>query len=164
MAGPDIDSFKAALAEFPSGVTIVSTIDTAGHPRGFTASSFCSLSMSPPLVLVCLAESAECSDAFTVGRSFSIALLDSRHEPLARAFATRGVDKFASDAFELAGEASPRLRDGVFVVDCVLENRYPAGDHSILVGAVCEVKLQSGAPLLYHRRAFRGVESTSSLG
>jgi flavin reductase ActVB len=162
MSGLDLDSFKAALAEFPSGVTIVSTVDTTGKPRGFTASSFCSLSMSPPLVLVCLAENAECADAFTVGRSFAIALLHSRHEPLARIFATRGVDKFASDAFEIDGEASPKLRDGVFVVDCVLASRYPAGDHSILVGAVREVTLQSGVPLLYHRRAFSGVESTNS--
>ena len=101
------DRFRDAMATFPTGVTITTTIDADGRWWGFTASSFCSLSADPPLVLVCLAKSAECHSAFMTGTSFAVHIVQSDQADLAKVFATRGADKFAASPFELSTRGLP---------------------------------------------------------
>src|SRR5262249_51780727 len=156
------DRFRAALAEFPAGVTIVTTTDAAGHPRGFTATSFSSLSARPPLVLVSLAATAECFEAFTGDVCFAIAFLDRSHAELASVFATRGADKFAGAAFELSPRHPPRLRDALVHLECRLTAAHPGGDHSILVGEVLDAAHREGEPLVYHRRGFCSVTGAAA--
>lgn len=151
------DDFLAALSRFPSGVTIVTTLDAAGTPWGFTASSFCSLSMAPPQVLVCLANDADCYPAFESSDRLTVNVLATGHARLARHFATKGVDKFGYGAFTPGADGVPVLEGAVAVLECRTAARLPGGDHTILVGDVVTAVADEGEPALYVDRAFRAV-------
>src|SRR3546814_4469031 len=94
-----VESFKDAMAALPSGVTIVTTCDDAWRPWGFTASAITSLSMDPPLVLICLAKSARCHPAFMALDRWNIHILGEEHTELAYRFASRDADKFGTGEF-----------------------------------------------------------------
>ncbi|QIX53555.1 flavin reductase family protein [Rhodococcus sp. DMU1] len=147
-------AFREAMARFPSGVTIVTTVDEEGRQRGFTASSFCSVSMDPQLVLVCLATGAECHDGFERADTWLIHIAGMEHEAIVRRFAIRGADKFAGNDFTPHASGLPHLADAPVVLECRAHARYPGGDHTILVGEVVSVGLGDRAPVVYYDRTF----------
>ena len=154
MIGELAHRFRDAMATFPSGVTIMTTADRAGRPWGFTASSFCSLSLDPPLVLVCLAKSAMCHPAFQQSDDWTIQIIAAHHLDLATRFATRGGDKFAGGEFGSDERGVPGLSDAPVRLTCSAHARYDGGDHSILVARVRDMALRDEDPLLYFRRTF----------
>lgn len=155
MTEVDADRFREAMASFPSGVTIVTTTDKGGHRWGFTATSFCSVSADPPLVLVCLAKSAECHSAFLDADAWVIHVIHTDHRILAMRFATRGADKFADADFDVSGRGLPVLRDASTVLHCSAHAWHDAGDHTILIGRVDEIDVGSTHPAVYFKRGFR---------
>jgi flavin reductase ActVB len=150
----DPAAFRAAMASFPSGVTVVTTRDAAGRPHGFTASSFCSVSLDPPLILVCLARSANCFEAFRDCARFAVSILQPQHTELAQRFASKTADKFAYGRFTTTASGLVVVDDAVAVVDCSVHRRVEAGDHIIMVGEVHEVRLGGGTPVVYLNRGF----------
>lgn len=152
-------SFKDALACFPSGVAIVTT-DHDGSWRGFTASSFCSLSAEPALVLACLALNATCHPAFATTTRYVANVLADHHGSLAQRFATKGASKFEPEQFE-SDPFGPVLSDSVAVIRCTVHARLDGGDHMILVGRVHSTQCRAANPLLYHHKALQGVPLTS---
>jgi len=154
------DELKRAFSLFPSGVVIATTRDTEGRPHGFTASSFSALSLDPPMLLVCIAHSAQCYAAFMHARHFAINILRPEHEALALRFATRGADKFAGDAFDVEMQGMPVLRDAAASFACRVAGRLPGGDHTILTGQVEASRCgRDGAAMLHFQRRFRAVET-----
>jgi flavin reductase ActVB len=147
-------AFLEAMATFPSGVTIVTTSDTTGRRWGFTATAFCSVSADPPLVLVCLAKSAECHPAFLETTGWVIHVIHTEHQPLALHFATRGADKFSSAAFDVSAAGMPVLADAAAVLHCSRYAVHDAGDHTILIGRVDDVAIGAEQPTVYFRRDF----------
>lgn len=147
-------AFKAAMARFASGVTIVTTHDADGTPRGFTASSFCSVSLDPPLVLVCLAKSASSYPAFRDCDRFAVSVLRAEQTGLARRFAEKGADKFTHGRFVAGTSGVAVVDDALALVECTAEHRYEAGDHVILVGRVEHADAGSGSPAVYFDRGF----------
>lgn len=151
----DADTFKQAVGSFPSGVVIATTLDGEGKPWGFTASSFSSVSLDPPLILVCLAKTAECHAAFAAARLFSINILAADREGLARRFATRGARKFDGEEFVVGEHGLPLIRDAVAVLVCRKFADYDGGDHSIFVGEVQSVSHEAASDaMVYFRRRF----------
>ncbi|MFI5519952.1 flavin reductase family protein [Streptomyces platensis] len=150
----DADAFRRALGTFPSGVTIVTTTDADGEAWGITASAFCSVSLSPPLVLFCPAVSARSHDLLRGAERYAINVLRPEHRTLALRFATAGADKFARAGFRTESGV-PVLSSALATLVCRASARYDAGDHSILVGEVESVHVQDGMPLLYFDREFR---------
>lgn len=150
----DPDTFKAALARFPAGVTVVTTRDEQGQPWGFTASSFTSVSMDPPLVLVCLAEDADCAPAFEVCDRFAVNILGTDGGDVAWRFASRGADKFADLDVDEGAQRVPLLPDAAVQLEAAVEARYPGGDHTILVGRVLEAHVTDQPPLVFAAREF----------
>jgi len=151
----DSTAFREAMARFPSGVTIVTTHDESGRPHGFTASSFCSVSAEPPLVLVCLAKSASSYPLFAHNGHFAISILQADHVDLARRFASKNADKFACGGFVRTPRGATVLEDALAVVECSVDRRYEAGDHMIMVGKVEQVVLADlRRPAIYFNRAF----------
>lgn len=150
-------AFRSAMAAFPSGVTIVTTSDAGGRWWGFTASSFCSVSLSPPLVLVCLDRNADCHAAFSGASQWAIHLVPPDHIDLARRFATRGADKFAGDWFVADCDGLPILDRAAVTLRCTIHAIHPGGDHSILVGRVRHTHLEDRAAALYYRRDLRSL-------
>jgi flavin reductase ActVB len=149
--------FKRAMASFPSGVTIVTTTAPDGRWWGFTATSFCSVSMDPALVLVCLADTAECHPVFAEAERWIVHIVHPDHADLAVRFATRGADKFADGGFRADERGLPVLDQACVVLDCVPYARYDGGDHTILVGQVQSTTVSEEVPALYFRRSFHAI-------
>src|SRR5699024_5785038 len=110
--------FRAALAKFPSGITLVTTRDADGTPWGFAATSFCSVSAEPPLVLVCLATTAQCHPVFEAAERWMIHVVHGDHEELVGLFATRGADKFGTGEFVDGPSGLPTLSDASVAMEC----------------------------------------------
>ena len=151
------DAFKQAMACFPSGVTIVTTVDDEGERCGFTASAFSSLSLTPPLILVCLANSADCFETFNNQNKFAVNIIGPSHEELAFKFATKGCDKFEGDAFESGSLGLPILSDTPVSLECSTEHTYSGGDHIILVGHVEYLSVNGGVPTIWHEGKFHHI-------
>ncbi|MCW5250358.1 flavin reductase family protein [Streptomyces sp. SHP 1-2] len=145
------------MARFAAGVVVVTTLGDGGLPRGFTASSFCSVSLHPPLVLVCLANSAESFEAFDSCGHFAVSVLGPEHRRLAQRFATRGTDKFAPEGLSRTPGGLPSVAGALAELDCEVHARYPAGDHMILIGRVSGARLgvDTATPMVYYERDFR---------
>jgi flavin reductase ActVB len=159
------EKFREAMSAFPSGVTIMTTVDATGEQRGFAASSFCSLSMDPPLVLVCLGKKAQCHDAFLESDDWAIQVAAAGHVDLISRFATKGSDKFDGGEFETDARGIPVLPDASVVLECTAHERYDGGDHTILIALVTSVALQESSPVLYFQREFHDLEKpTIQLG
>lgn len=149
------DLFRKLVGSFPAGVTIVTTRDATGKPWGFTASSFTSVSMNPPLVLVCLSATADCHAAFHDGDEMAINVLATSQTDVAMRFASRGADKFG-DVAVVGGTATsaPLISGAVAHIECKMHARHVAGDHTILIGQVVGGARHDGDPMVYHARAF----------
>ena len=159
MVGPD--DFRRILGHFATGVTIITTVDAAGEPSGLTASSFTSVSLHPPLILVCVAHSAQCFPAIRDGGRFAVNVLNADQESISRRFATapaaRGSEKFEGLAHKSGALGMPLLEDAHAHLECVTVHVYEAGDHTIFVGRV-EAVSSSGegpGPLLFYRGKYR---------
>ena len=150
----DLTAFKEAMCSFPSGVVIATTLDEAGRPWGLTASAFSSVSLEPPLVLLCLAKSADCYGPFAAACAFAVNILRQEDEALARLFATRGADKFASDEFHPGDHGLPVMRSAVASLVCRRYADYDGGDHRIIVGQAESVQLGAAVNAMVdcHRR------------
>ncbi|MEW6633311.1 MAG: alpha/beta fold hydrolase [Pseudomonadota bacterium] len=155
-ADPAFDAmeFRRALGSFLTGVTVVTTIDEAGDPRGFTANSFTSVSLEPPLVLVCIAKKALGHQAFSTSRGFAINILAEAQKAASGIFASKAPDKFASVAWQPGQTGNPLIEGSVAVFDCGMEQLVDAGDHSILIGRVHDFTHNGAQPLGYCRGAY----------
>lgn len=149
---------KEALSRYPSGVVIVTTRDQDQTHRGFTASSFTSVSMNPPMVLICLAEGADCHPHFVAAETFAVSVLRPEHKDLAMTFAKRGEDKFASDSLRANSHGLTVVDDAVATLTCRTRETISCGDHTVIVGEVQETELGNPGPALaYHQRSFVAV-------
>jgi len=156
--GPD--EFRRALGHFATGVTIVTTWDDAARPTGLTASAVSSVSLDPPLVLVCVSHKSQTHPAFRPGGKFAVNVLSSEQEALARRFASSslsGVEKFDGVAYRRGALGLPVLADALAEFECAIVHAYPGGDHTIFVGQVEATDCRGDAgrePLLYYRGRF----------
>ena len=154
------NAFREAMSSFPSGATIVTTSDSDGRWWGFTASSFCSVSMDPPLVLTCLANSAQCFPAFAEAARWNIHVLQHRHADLAMRFATRGAAKFDGAGFQPDADGLPLLAGVSISLRCATYSKVDGGDHLVLIGRVEEVDMGEEMPFVYFRRKFHSLPLT----
>lgn len=153
---PRVDevTFRAALGAFCSGVTIV-TFHLDGCFYGLTVSSFCSLSLSPPLILTCISRHCQSHDLLGKARGFAVNILAENGEWLARQFAGKAKDRFADVPHHLGQFGSPLLDDALAAVECILIDQIPSGDHSIFVGGVMSARVcDDTRPLVYYRSRF----------
>ncbi len=160
MTTTDTTAFRDAMARFASGVTIVTTVDEDGAQWGFTASAFSSLSLDPPLVLVCLDKKAESHGAFKQVDRFAVSILAEHQKEAALRFATRGADKFGGFEVEHGAATGMPLIPGAMVhLECRMHDRLPGGDHTILVGEVVYAHHEDVPPMLHHNRLFGGFQA-----
>jgi flavin reductase (DIM6/NTAB) family NADH-FMN oxidoreductase RutF len=145
--------FRQALGHFASGVTVVTTAHD-GHLYGMTVSSFASLSLKPPLILICIENTLTTHTAISESGQFAVNILEKRQEHLSRRFATRENDKFVGVAWHSSRFGLPVLEGALAVIECQLRDTVAAGDHSIFVGEVLDAEIGQGSPLLYYRRGY----------
>jgi flavin reductase (DIM6/NTAB) family NADH-FMN oxidoreductase RutF/ADP-ribose pyrophosphatase YjhB (NUDIX family) len=152
-AGPgpavDVQELRRTLSAFVTGVTVVTTVDAEGRPRGMTANSFTSVSLDPPLVLVCIASTAGSFTAFSESRSFAINILAEGQEELANRFASKRPDKFTGLDWSGPTTGAPVLGKSLAWLDCTVHRRSIAGDHMILIGRVEDISCGTSRPLAF---------------
>jgi flavin reductase ActVB len=156
------ERFRAAMARYPSGVVIVTTAGLDGEPVGFTATSFCSVSMAPPLVLFCLGKAASCHPAFMAAGSWTVNVLGQDQGALAMRFATRGADKFGGGEFQVGRHGNPVLAQACLTLECDRRDVHDAGDHSILLGEVIDARALGAPPAVYVGRSFRRLDADNT--
>lgn len=154
----DPDLFRAVLGRFASGITIITTRDGQGRDHGMTVSAFSSLSLEPPLVLVCIANTATMAPVVAHVDSFAVNVLAADQEPLSRRFAGAIDDRFEGLGVERASSGNALLQDVLAWLDCRIVARHPAGDHVIVIGEVQEAQAADGRPLLYYRGGYAQLE------
>jgi flavin reductase (DIM6/NTAB) family NADH-FMN oxidoreductase RutF len=145
------DDFRAALAMFATGVTIVTARSAKGAPIGLTANSFNSVSIEPPLILWSLSRQAGSMAAFERGSHYAINILAADQHQLAVRFASKDVERFEGVSFRLGASGVPLLDGAAAVFECFNRSRYEEGDHVIFVGEVESCARRAGAhPLIFH--------------
>ena len=150
----DAKSFRRALGAFTTGVTVVATNQRDGGPRGFTANSFTSVSLDPPLVLVCIAKSASSYAVFSEADSFAISVLAENQRDTSGLFASKAADKFERASWHASGSGNPVISGAAAWFDCRKHSLVDAGDHAILIGRVTEFGDTPANPLGYCRGAY----------
>lgn len=159
---PEIDptAFRATMGALPTGVTIVTALDPDATPRGFTANAVSSLSVDPPLVLVCVNKDASTHPVLTDAAPFAVNILGRDHEDLARRFAQPGPRTFPEAEFTHEGTVPPTVTDALGVLQCRHHATVDGGDHSIVVGRVIDARLHGGDPLVFHQKAFHHIPAS----
>lgn len=145
----DASAFRRALGCFVTGVTVVATRDADGLPYGFTANSFTSVSLDPPLVLVCVGRTVEGFGVYRRCERFAINILSDSQQAVSETFATDFPNRFARIRWRDGTHGSPILDGGVGSLECAVERRIEAGDHMILIGRVLAVEHTAKRPLVY---------------
>ena len=155
----DPDTFRSVLGRFATGVTVVTTVDADGHDHGMTVSAFCSLSLEPPLVLVCIDRSASLHAALRPGAPLAVNVLAAGQEPLSRRFASgTQTDRFVGIGFTRATNGAVVLEGILASLECRVEALHPGGDHTIVVARVEQAAVQEARPLLYYRSGYATLE------
>jgi len=146
------------MSQFATGVTIVTAWDADRRPTGLTASSFTSVSLHPPLILVCVSQKAKSYPAIQVAGRFAVNILSRGQESASRRFATSTTgpseEKFVGVEYRPGPLGLPVLADALARLECTVVHAYPGGDHTIFVGQVETAECRDDAgkePLLYFR-------------
>ncbi|KMY55260.1 oxygenase [Bacillus sp. FJAT-27231] len=147
--------FKEVMGNYPTGVTIVTGVTEDGTPVGLTVNSFASVSLDPLMVLWSIDHGVSTIKAFTEGGKFAVHVLAGEQQELCKTFATKGVDRFSQCKWEMSENGLPII-DGAFgVFECETFKAIEAGDHTVLIGNVTNIRLDKEKdPMLYHRRCF----------
>jgi flavin reductase (DIM6/NTAB) family NADH-FMN oxidoreductase RutF len=152
------DEFRSVLGRFPSGVTVVTTKDGDGLDEGMTVSAFCSVSLNPPLVLICIEKNASAYEALTAASGFVVNILAATQEQIARRFSIVDIDRFEGVGYSRSQNGFAVLDDVLGVIECAKFAVHDAGDHTIIVGEVEAARAQNGTPLLYYRGGYAQLE------
>ena len=156
------DDFRNVLGHFASGVTIVTACDAEQRPTGLTASAFCSVSLDPPLVLICVDHKSQSFPHIRESGRFGINILPQAHEPLSRRFASSRLDKFDGVPFTLGALGVPLIDQALAHLECRTVSAHVEGDHTIFVGRVESVGVSEGEPLLYYRGRYHQLRGEAS--
>ncbi len=149
-AGPEATEFRKALAQYATGVTVITTLAPDGTPAGMTANSFTSVSLDPPLVLWSVSRQAASFEAFRRSSRYLVHVLAADQLGLAQRFATRGADKFGASPWQPGPHGLPLIEGSVAWFACSNRSQYDEGDHVILVGRVESFGAAGGNPLIFH--------------
>jgi len=159
------DDFRKVLSHFGSGVTVVTTCDKDSRPTGLTCSAFASVSLDPPLVLVCVDHKAQSFPALRDGGRFAVNILSASQEHLSRRFATTKItDKFEGVSHTVTDLGLPLMEGALAHLECTTVNTHVEGDHTIFIGRVERIAVPGGEPLLYFKGRYERLISELSQG
>ncbi|MDQ4125110.1 MAG: flavin reductase family protein [Actinomycetota bacterium] len=153
------DAFRSALRRFASGVTIV-TVAAGDELHGMTASSFASVSLVPPLVLVCLDKSSRTLTLVAETKTFAVNVLRAGQQDVSQAFSRPGVKPFESISHRRGVNGAPVLDDAIAVLECATYRVFEAGDHEVVLGEVTAASAPGGDPLVYYDGAYRSLSDS----
>lgn len=151
--------FKEVMGNYPTGVTVVTTVDEKEVPLGLTVNSFASVSLDPMLILWSIDKKVSSYDVFVNSGKFAVHVLASDQSDICMLFATKGTDRFSNCDWNLSNDL-PILAGVAGVLQCKTHQTIDAGDHTILIGEVIDIQNEGKEPLLYHKRKFGPIPDT----
>jgi flavin reductase (DIM6/NTAB) family NADH-FMN oxidoreductase RutF len=151
------DEFRRACGRFATGVTVATVLDTQSVPHGLTVSSFTSVSLDPPLVLICLGHAVTCIEAFRAASHFGLNVLSAAQRPISEKFARKGHDRFDGTPWQRGETGVPLLPGCLAQIECEVHQRFASGDHDIFVGRMVRAEAADGDPLLYYASRYRDI-------
>jgi flavin reductase (DIM6/NTAB) family NADH-FMN oxidoreductase RutF len=154
------DEFRNALRKFASGVTVV-TVAADGALHGMTASAFASVSLDPPLILVCLDKASRTRALIARTGAFAVNVLRSDHQDTSQAFSRAGVKPFATVPHKTGSNGAPLLDEAIASLECGTYRIFEAGDHDVVLGEVTATSVPGGDPLVYYDGAYRSLSSST---
>lgn len=151
--------FKNALKLWASGVTVVTSKTEQHGVKGMTATSFSSVSLDPPQILVCINQAADTGEVMLEGKHFAVNILSAAQQDVSNQFAggSSQEQRFASVNWHEGVLGSPVLDDALASLECRLVQQVQAGSHWVMIGEVEKVSCREGEPLLYYNSAYRGL-------
>ncbi len=146
--------FKEVMGNYPTGVTVVTTVDENNQPIGLTVNSFASVSIDPLLILWSIDKRVGTYELFAKTEKFAVNVLAGDQSDVCSLFATKGTDRFSNCEWKLSENKLPIISGAAGVLECKTFKTVEAGDHMILIGEVIDIQSANSDPLLYHRRKF----------
>ncbi|NMI01453.1 flavin reductase family protein [Pseudonocardia acidicola] len=155
-AGVEPLTMRRTMGRFATGVAVVTT-EVDGEPHGMTVNSLTSVSLDPPMLLVCLTTGARTTEAVTAAGRFAVSILSARQEQIALRFARRGENHFEGLPLIYGDHSIPVVPDALAHVECTVDRQLVAGDHLVVFGAVQRVCDRDGEPLAFAGGRFADV-------
>jgi flavin reductase (DIM6/NTAB) family NADH-FMN oxidoreductase RutF len=149
------DDFRRVLGHFATGVTILTTCDNDARPTGLTASAFSSVSLDPPLVLICVDHKSQSYPALKERGCFAVNILSAEQQVISRRCASSRLDKFDEVPHKISDLGLPLIDGAIAQLECTTVSMHVEGDHTIFVGRVERARAHSGEPLLYFRGQYQ---------
>jgi flavin reductase (DIM6/NTAB) family NADH-FMN oxidoreductase RutF len=151
----DPDQFRTACAQFATGITIATVMAPDGIPHGLTVSSFTSVSIDPPLILLCISYGCAPVHHFNQNSYFGINVLSDEQRNLSVIFSVKPEGRFDGVSWHTGAYGAPLIQGCLAHFECLTDRLIDAGDHRIVVGQVLRVESNPGQPLLYFNRSYR---------
>jgi len=149
---------RRVMGHFATGVTVITTFSNEGKLHGLTANAFTSVSLEPPLLLICVDKKAESYPSFEQSKVFTINILADDQEDISRKFAITGTpDKFEGISYRLGANKAPILNGSLGYIECKIAAVYEGGDHTIYLGEIQQAETRDGKPLLFYRGGYRAI-------
>ncbi len=147
----DANELRRVWGHFPTGVSVITTQDKLGAPRGLTANALTSVSLTPPLLLVCIDKKSDTYPCFEESRLFTVNILADDQQALSRKFAVSGGDKFEGVSYRAGANGAPILDGALAYLECRVTAVHDGGDHTIYIAAIERAETGSGRPLLFYQ-------------
>jgi flavin reductase (DIM6/NTAB) family NADH-FMN oxidoreductase RutF len=149
--------YRRTCALFATGITVITTVDKNGHPHGMTVNSFSSVSLDPPLVLVCVDLKNALLGHFLTTASFAVNILGEHQEDVSRRFSTASENRFHGVEWERGTSGVPLLAGVLAWMECGVTQTFEVGDHAVLVGEVRHAWHREGKPLVYFNSSYQNI-------
>ena len=154
------EKFRRVMGHFSTGVTVVASVTTTGEPVGLTVNAFTSVSLVPPLVLVCVHREAEPHGHLLEAGHFGVSILNAEQADLAWTFSREDSARRFHGLPDIRGRlGSPLVPGALAWLECRIQEVYPGGDHSIVLGEVVDCEAKEGEPLLFFRGSLRSTRA-----
>ena len=154
----DKNELRRVMGHFATGVTVITTRDDKGNPYGLTANAVSSVSLVPPLILICVDKKCDTYPYFAASKVFVVNVLSEGQERISRTFATTGIEKFDGIGYQKSELGCALLDDAVGHLECKIVNEVDAGDHTIYVGEVNSAAAEDVRPLVFFRGGYRKLD------
>jgi flavin reductase (DIM6/NTAB) family NADH-FMN oxidoreductase RutF len=149
------NELRRVMGHFATGVTVITSIRTSGQLHGLTANAFTSVSLVPPLLLVCIDKKAESYPCFDESKVFTVNVLAADQEAISRKFAVTGGDKFTGVSYRIGANGAPIIDGALAYLECRVTEKIDGGDHTIYIGEIEQAETKEGKPLLFFRGGYR---------
>lgn len=149
--------FRRVCSKYATGITILTVLDSRGTPHGMTVNSFTSVSLSPPLILVCIDRRTSILSHFHPGARFAVNVLHEEQKELSSCFARSGADRFEGVPWKPGETGSPILTGVLATLECSVAQMVEAGDHVVVIGEAVHASWREGQPLIYFNSSYQSL-------